>query len=252
VDNSKVFNRSGLASKLDIANPEWKKVFNHLERDQTLFASNEKYFRSEEYKWPKDPLHTWSRVWEYPYIYYHLERETLKVRRTHIVDLGSGVTFFPFSLARLGLNVTCTDIDPVCSADMHNAMKVIPNLFGTVDFRICTNKSLPFYTNGVSAVYCISVLEHVDSFEDTISEVERILEPDGLFLLTIGINIKGNREMQVESYRKLISRLEKGFDYLYPIKTVHPNDLLLSDAGLYPYHDTTARLAVEGMVLIKK
>ena len=45
-----------------------------LEKEQADFLAMESAFRSREYKWPRDPLHTWSRVWEYPYTYHHLQQ----------------------------------------------------------------------------------------------------------------------------------------------------------------------------------
>lgn len=252
------FERSGLASKSDIAAIEWKNIFYALKRDQSLFLSNKKYFLNAEYKWTHDPLHTWSRVWEYPYVYYHLRAWRRNKRKENkkpcIVDLGSGITFFPFSIADIGYDVICTGIDPVCKRGIEIASMFSPKSKNDIFFRLIEDgdTSLPFLDNEADVVYCISVLEHIYLFERTVLEVGRILKTGGLFLLTIDISINGNREMGVSVYKKLMEIIEKYFDFLYPVKTVHPNDLLLSNSGQYPYHDTSSLLAVEGMVLIKK
>src|SRR5215213_8923717 len=94
------FDRGGLAALSDLKTPEWRELFERLEKDQAEFQASDSQFRSSEYKWPRDPLHTWSRVWEYPYAYHHLTRRLAAspARAPHVVDFGSGVTFFPFAV----------------------------------------------------------------------------------------------------------------------------------------------------------
>jgi len=246
------FKRSGLASKSDIKTAEWQNVFKKLEEDQEIFLSYENSFRSKEYKWPRDPLHTWSRQWEYPYIYYHLLAGIAFGGIKTIVDIGSGVTFFPFSIADIGCDVICTDIDPICGKDILRVPMCKQPTTGNVSFRLADKNTLPFSNGEVDAVYCISVLEHIDSSEDMVLEVARILKSNGLFLLTIDIDMHGDREMGIESYQRLMTALRKSFNFLYPVITVHPKDLLLSNSGKYPYHRASSLLAVEGMILIKK
>lgn len=68
-----VFDRSGLAALSDLDSPEWLKLFGFLEKEQDDFLTKEGQFRSPGYTWSRDPLHTWSRVWEYPFVFYHLK-----------------------------------------------------------------------------------------------------------------------------------------------------------------------------------
>ncbi len=56
------FKRSGIAALSDLQNKEWEELFYFLEKKQAEFLEKEGEFRSAEYKWPRDPLHTWSRV----------------------------------------------------------------------------------------------------------------------------------------------------------------------------------------------
>ena len=115
MNENKPFMKSGVARLSDLTTPEWKEIFAKLEIDQARFLSLASMFLSPENELPCDPLHTWSRVWEYPYVYSNIIawRETLsKSSPPHIVDVGSGVTFLPFTLAAQGFHVTCTDVDP--------------------------------------------------------------------------------------------------------------------------------------------
>jgi len=231
-----IFNRSGLAALSDLRSPGYQSVFSQLEKDQEIFLNKEADFRSKAYKWPRDPLHTWSRIWEYPYVYYHLAEyfETLQQDpRPIVADVGSGVTFFPFSLAKLGYQVVCADIDPICETDLRKAALCVPHEPGMVEFRLITEGILPFSDGEADIIYCISVLEHIPSFEDTISEMVRILRPGGLLVLTIDLDIRGDSELGIQAHKRLTSKLRQHFDYLYPDVTIHPADVLHSVIGPY-------------------
>lgn len=232
-----VFNRSGLAALSDLETPEWKELFEYLEKEQNLFLKNEDQFRSPEYKWPRDPLRTWSRVWEYPYVYYHLKswKNKKKNKLLRVVDVGSGVTFFPFSVARLGYHVTCIDCDFICKRDLERAIQLVQTNPGIVDFKLTDGVTLPLKDGEADAVYCISVLEHIQCFEKTIKEIARILRPGGLLLLTIDIALHGNVGFGIEEHKRLNVELYEYFDYLFPETTVHPVDMLRSDVGPFPF-----------------
>ena len=99
------FERSGYASLDDFEAESWKSTFSKLERLQEKFLSNESDFRSEDYTWPRDALHSWSRVWEYPYVFANLkswQAHMLGSGLLKVLDFGSGVTFLPFALAAEG------------------------------------------------------------------------------------------------------------------------------------------------------
>jgi len=236
---SSPFDRCGLAALSDLQTPAWQDLFTALEREQAAFLAKEFQFRSPNYPWPRAPLHTWSRVWEYPYVFHHLQTWRAKLESEIIspvvVDLGSGVTFFPFSVARLGFHVVCTDIAPVCERDLIKASQHISSDPGQVEFRLCGESTLPFSDGEVDIIYCVSVLEHIENFESTIGEIDRVLKPNGLLLLTIDLDLRGDTEIGVEKYQKLIGILRHHFSEYYPDRTVHPADLLHSSAGPFGY-----------------
>jgi SAM-dependent methyltransferase len=235
--DTNVFDRSGLAVLSDLKNQEWKNLIAFLEKEQNFFTSQEFLFRSPEYKWPRDPLHTWSRIWEYPYVYYHLRKIRTNFQKEElpkVMDLGSGVTFFPFSAAKLGYNIICGDIDPVCEKDLNRAIGVISQKLGKVEFKLIADASLPFKDQEFDIVYSISVLEHIDKPDNSIIEIARVLKPGGLLLLTIDLDLKGNSGIGLMNYQKLLKAINNYFDYLYPDITIHPIDMLLSDTGPYP------------------
>ena len=209
-----------------------------MEKEQAEFLAKESAFRSPDYKWPRDPLHTWSRVWEYPYAYEHLSAMRSADQAGSmpvVVDLGSGVTFFPFSVARLGYRVVCTDVDPVCGKDILRAEKAVSVSPGSVSWKATNGQELPFENNSVDGIYCVSVLEHIPSFDVTVKEMARILKPGSMLILTIDIDLIGNKEIGPAKYRVLKRLLDNQFEYVHFPATVHPLDMLNSTTGPFRF-----------------
>ena len=228
------FMRSGMAARTDLQTPEYGAIFRLLEEVQGEFLAHETEFRSPEYRWPRDPLHNWSRVWEYPYAYGHLRRyheEWRGAEQPLVVDLGSGVTFFPFAVARLGYPVLCLDVDPVCETDLRRAVEIVPQGAGRVEVALMEDGRLPMANESTDAVYCISVLEHIPDFGKTIAEVARVLRP-GLFILTVDIGMCGWLEIGAERYYAMRPALEHEFQMVYPEVMPHPQDFIMQNEPL--------------------
>lgn len=71
-DGDHIFKRCGLACIVDLKSKQWEELFRLMTVEQEAFLVYESRFRSPDYIWPRDALKNWSRVWEYPYTYYHL------------------------------------------------------------------------------------------------------------------------------------------------------------------------------------
>ena len=233
--SSSLFDFMGFAARTDLENEDWKVLFGSLEREQSMFLKNQNEFRSKEYKWPRDPLHTWSRLWEYPYVYHHLQRiqEQSPNEKLKVLDFGSGVTFFPFSVAQLGYDVICADIDPVCAVDIPAAEKVVRHTPGSVNVALIKNGVIPVESASQDVVYCISVLEHIPNFESVIDEIHRVLKPSGQFILTVDIDLRGNFDLGVDGFERLQTKLDKDFTKKLPERPVHPCNLLTTANSPY-------------------
>ena len=191
MDDLTAFKAAGFAARSDLDKTAYRELFRELEAAQDGFLASSEQFRSPDYRWPHDALNCWSRIWEYPYIYQHMREIMSDYKDRGIapraVDVGSGVTFFPFALAALGWHVTCTDIDPVCERDLTAAIGTVPQQPGAVSFRMIENDRLPFDDGECDLVYCISVLEHIPGFEHSVLEMARVLKPGGHCLSLIHI-----------------------------------------------------------------
>ncbi len=234
-----VLDRSGIASLDDLSAPDCRALFSTLEREQAAFLTHESAFRSPEYVWPRDPLHTWSRCWEYPYIYRAIDtrcerRGTEGGTRPLLADIGSGVTFFPFAVAKLGCRVVCTDVDPICGRDLSRAAPLVSAGSGVVEFRQGTHDRLPYADAECDGAYCISVLEHILDPRRTVEEIHRILKPGGLLCLTIDLDLRGDQEIGPAGYEKLHQVLQENFELAAPTRSIHPRVVLTSTSGPYP------------------
>lgn len=230
------FDRSGQAALSDLETTEWRDLFAHLEQASARFRQHEPAFRSPAYPWPRDPLHDWSRCWEYPYVYYHVRRflhEQPAGPRPVTVDVGSGVTFFPFALAALGGEVICTDTDPLCRTDLERAIPLVSAAPGRVSFRLIEGGRLPLREGEAAVAVCVSVVEHIPDFEATVQDIARVLRPGGLLVLTNDLDLRGDHEIGPVRYRDLRAELARHFDWVYPEVAVHPSDLLRTANGPY-------------------
>lgn len=232
------FNRAGLAALSDLNLDQTKNIFKKLEHYQSLFLENESLFISQELPCCRDPLHQWSRVWEYPYVYYHLSKIRseflLNSKFGNIVDFGSGVSFFPFSAAKLGFHVNCIDVDPVVQNNILRAKEVIDVRPGKIEFYLSNGEELPFEKNSIDIIYSISVLEHIGAFEKIFTEFARIIAPGGVLILTFDLAGSGEGELKVQRYQHLRNLFFEYFDFKHPEVTIHPADVLHSSTGPYP------------------
>lgn len=226
--DSNWFDFEGFASREDLEEDSWRSLYDKMAHDQAEFLSHEALFRSPEYMWPRDPLNTWSRVWEYPYVFTHVDRlvRSQPDRVLKVADIGSGVTFFPFTLARLGCEVTCIDIDPVCLVDIPRAAACHGVAPGRVGVALSSDGRIPLADASQDIVYCISVLEHIEHFEETLAEMARILRPGGHLILTCDIDLKGNFSLGAAEFSRLQRAIDTLFIHELPPRITHPSACL--------------------------
>lgn len=230
-------NKSGIACHTDVVEPSFSSLFEALAIIQEEFLSFSPH--PPGYPWPKDALRTWSRSWEYPYVFHHLsswrtQQSGSKVH--HAVDFGSGLTFFPFAVARLGYAVTCIDIDPICQAGLEAVAQRMRSKPGQVTACISNGSPLPFADASVDVVYSISVLEHLDNPAAIIAEFARILAPAGHLILTFDVDLRQGSRIGLDpaTYERVYSNLDERFDLAQPPAFAHPALFLRSDAGPFP------------------
>jgi len=143
------------------------------------------------HRWVADPLHQWSRQWEYPFVHAAIaEAATGGERPLKVLDAGSGITFFPYYLALdvANADVTCCDQDPSLARIFERVSRKEQR---AVRFVPCDLVETGFEEGAYDAIYCISVLEHSQRRHSIISEFSRLLSPGGFLVLTFDISLDG-------------------------------------------------------------
>lgn len=97
--------------------------------------------------------------------------------KSSVLDVGSGGGFIADTLTEAGYDVIGVDRShrAMCEAKKHV----------TANFVTALGESLPLPDGCIDAVVCSEVLEHVESAEDVIAEISRVLQPDGVLVFSM-------------------------------------------------------------------
>jgi SAM-dependent methyltransferase len=164
-------------------------------------AAHSERLRMFRRSWVSDPLWQWSRTWEYPFVFAHLQQFAAARESFDLLDAGSGATFFPFFVARqLNARVLCIDSDTRLDSPIRS---IAQDTGLPVAARVGDIRALDLRDRTVDAVVCISVLEHTNRFREIIAEFLRILAPGGLLVLTFDISPSGIADIPRNTARDL-------------------------------------------------
>jgi 2-polyprenyl-3-methyl-5-hydroxy-6-metoxy-1,4-benzoquinol methylase len=161
-----------------------------------------------------DPLHTWSRGWEYMFVYERLTQmaQMQSCDIVKILDAGSGLTFFPHFVATMHPNVSiqCFDRDPQLKI---SGEKLMDSRASAVSYSVQDISALTYTGASFDVIYSISVLEHCDynNYVEILEGFVGILKPGGRLLLTVDISLDGRSEITRYQCSKLIEHLEQCF-----------------------------------------
>ncbi|MCG6537181.1 MAG: bifunctional 2-polyprenyl-6-hydroxyphenol methylase/3-demethylubiquinol 3-O-methyltransferase UbiG [Syntrophales bacterium LBB04] len=96
-----------------------------------------------------------------------------------VLDLGCGGGFMSEALARRGARVT--GVDPTM-ASLETAREHAWSQGLEIVYREGVGENIPLDTHSVDRVVCVDVLEHVQDLEKVLSEIGRVIRPQGIFL----------------------------------------------------------------------
>lgn len=202
----------GIPLEYDYRNLLKGNCFKEIEQFSNMFlATNKGNLSNYVNKWVEDPLHQWSRQWEYPYVFKRIKKVIQQEPKSRILDAGSGVTFFPYYLKSqfFAANVCCCDYDGILSGIYE---QINTDIDKSVEFSIADLRELPYDNDWFNIIYCISVLEHTADYEKIIEELYRVLRPGGELVVTFDLSLDGTRDICVEKGAELLTALTKRFD----------------------------------------
>jgi len=124
---------------------------------------------------------TYSRIWEYPWLWFHLKDLP---RNARVLDIGSERSPFPWYLRTQGFDVIVSDV----TGEHWDLWKEASRRIGVSPrLRILDSQDLALATASVDVYESISILEHVPDKAKAIEEAGRVLRPGGLLLLTFDV-----------------------------------------------------------------
>lgn len=179
-------------------------------------------------KWVADPFHCWSREWEYSFVYQETKRLVSKKPELKILDAGSGITFFPFLISSKYNNstVTCVDNDK----NLEIIFDRINN--NLISFKCSDITNMPFDDNSFDLIYSISVLEHLKKYKKAINEFDRVLNENGMLILTFDVSLYGSADIPIEKSKKVVKYLLKYFEFENISDPIHELEVM-DDKNLY-------------------
>lgn len=189
-----------------------------LFREMRSFADdfvrgNEEALEDYAVKWSRDPLHRWSRQWEYLFVTERVGAELARRSGSlRLLDAGSGLTFFPHWLAHKhpGVQVECADRDHQVEAA---SVALRTPAQSTVSYSTQDLASLSYPDESFALISCVSVLEHTRKRDSIIREFARVLDPGGAVVLTFDVSLDGRWEIPRSEAARLLQDLR---EHLHP------------------------------------
>ncbi len=125
----------------------------------------------------------WSKVWEYPWIWFHGLADRLG-RGSTLVDLGSELSPMPWIAAMLGTRVRMIESD---AQFVPAWTRLRDNLRVDVSWSIVHDDRIPLESASADALTSFSVIEHQSDKPAAIDDAIRVLRPGGLLALSFDI-----------------------------------------------------------------
>jgi len=188
----------------------------HLKFNSQFLARHGAALKKYGRHWGMDPFKLWSRRWEYPFtagrIIDFCEHRPGEAS-IKILDAGSGVTYFPYFICSkiLRAQFICCDYD-ASYHDIFRDVNANESQPPRVTFTEAMLQKLPFDSESLDAICCISVLEHTDNYGEIIDEFCRVLKPGGAFVLTFDLSLDGRFTLPKKTAAELLEKLKTKFN----------------------------------------
>lgn len=146
---------------------------------------------------------------------YTAARELVKNKK--VLDIASGSGYGTAELAKTAAYVTGVDVN-------QDAIAYAKRNYGktNVNFILGDGVTIPLDTDSVDVVVSFETIEHIEDYKFFLKEVERVLKPDGLFVLSTPNDVEfpeGNHyhihEFKEKELVSLVKRSFKTIDMYY-------------------------------------
>ncbi len=172
-----------------------------------------------------NPMNHWSRIYEYPYVFQQIKNLVKEDRTYRVLDAGSGWTFFPYLIAEKLPNTRVQLVDY-----NEKILKFFKKSGDIIKPTISDMRAMPYPDDHFDIIFCVSVLEHTEKYEEIIKEFNRVLKPGGSLIITFDISLDGEKTVTIPEAENLSKALSKHFlnDHEFD-KSDLKSDILTSD-----------------------
>jgi SAM-dependent methyltransferase len=125
----------------------------------------------------------WSKVWEYPWLWFN-GLSQIEWQGKRLLDVGSGTSPMPWLIAILGAEVMMVETN-WDSISLWKRIRDEHQL--SIDWVIVPGDDLPFADNSFDVATSFSVIEHQVDKQRAVTEITRILKPNGLLALSFDL-----------------------------------------------------------------
>ncbi|CAF3651145.1 unnamed protein product [Adineta steineri] len=180
---------------------EWTEVYSNK-----FLKDNKDILVGYTQKWVADPLHTWSRGWEYTYVAAAIRKYAPRDHDLYLLDFGSGVTFIDWMIAyeildnnprsrvlAVDNNMAYQDwFDQLNKRNMERAKQGdLPEKYRIPKVQFIGHdirRTIPILNTSIDIAFCISVMEHVDDSLAAARNIYNTLVPGGYLIITFDID----------------------------------------------------------------
>jgi len=180
--------------------------FKHFDDD--IFKKYQKE-ANDYYKYRGQELN-WCRHWEYPWVLKYGQFS----KNDTVLDAGGGYNYFPCILSSRVKEVVVLDKNPI---SLNHCVSFTPRF-------ICQNLEDLCLTEQFDKVISISVIEHIDKWEEAIKKLIKCVKVKGLLILTINVDLNNKRPIFYSQISKILSIFNK-----QSIKLIGHTDIDIND-----------------------
>ena len=112
-----------------------------------------------------------------------------------ILDAGSGYGLYALTLAERGYSVDAIDLEQERTDALVARKKERPSLDRRVKTYTGSITDLPFQNGSYDLIICSDVIEHIKDDAKAVSELARVLAPDGTMIITVPYHSKYNERI---------------------------------------------------------
>ena len=241
---------------------EWIEVFSNK-----FLKDNDDILTKYKLQWVNDPLHSWSRGWEYTFVAAAIRKYAPRHRDILLLDVGSGVTFIDWMVAYdilkeyprsrvIALDSNTAYQDWFHAINKRNAAKSKQGNFSRiyaipkvqfVEYDI--EKGIPLSYNSIDIAFCISVMEHMHNTITAARNIFDTIVPGGYLIITFDIDINGgivdHHPTEADRLIAELRRIGKEIQFDNDVLRTYSNGLFHDDIekkiDLYTLYEGTKR-----------